>query len=262
MYVRVCVCVCGSARTSKLARGRCARVLCTSTALCCRRSEDAAAAAGPEAAPLSRACLQHILSSLCACTARRCTTGGGARTVGMRPRFPRAPRHTPPQHTSRRRRRRRPGTAVRIKPAVPLGRAVIRTIRTEPSTRALRQSLRHVYIHTYIVYFFRIVTTAISPVRKPTLFRVPFRRRLTKMRPAAELRPSYRVQMHMQMQQQQYQHHAGSEYDEQPVSRTYQYRKVRIRITFEYVFIISSFWFFVDRSIFVIRSVSKTPSVK
>lgn len=51
------------------------------------------------------------------------------------------------------------------------------------------------------------------------------------MRPAAELRPSYRVQMHMQMQQQQYQqqhqHQTGSEYDEQPVSRTYQYRKVR-----------------------------------
>lgn len=49
------------------------------------------------------------------------------------------------------------------------------------------------------------------------------------MRPAAELRPSYRVQMHMQMQQQHYQHQhqsAGSEYDEQPVSRTYQYRKV------------------------------------
>lgn len=50
------------------------------------------------------------------------------------------------------------------------------------------------------------------------------------MRPAAELRPSYRVQMHMQMQQQQqhyqHQHQSGSEYDEQPVSRTYQYRKV------------------------------------
>ncbi|XP_025199146.1 enhancer of split mbeta protein-like [Melanaphis sacchari] len=50
------------------------------------------------------------------------------------------------------------------------------------------------------------------------------------MRPAAELRPSYRVQMHMQMQQQQqqyqHQHQTGSEYDEQPVSRTYQYRKV------------------------------------
>lgn len=52
------------------------------------------------------------------------------------------------------------------------------------------------------------------------------------MRPAAELRPSYRVQMHMQMQQQQQhyqhqnQHQSGSEYDEQPVSRTYQYRKV------------------------------------
>jgi len=50
------------------------------------------------------------------------------------------------------------------------------------------------------------------------------------MRPAAELRPSYRVQMHMHMQQQQqhyqHQHQSGSEYDEQPVSRTYQYRKV------------------------------------
>jgi len=47
---RVCVCVCGSARrrTSKLARGRCARVLCTSTVS--PWSED-------EAAPLSRACL-------------------------------------------------------------------------------------------------------------------------------------------------------------------------------------------------------------
>lgn len=51
------------------------------------------------------------------------------------------------------------------------------------------------------------------------------------MRPAAELGPSYRVQMHVQMQQrqqyQQHQHQTGSEYDEQPVSRTYQYRKVR-----------------------------------
>lgn len=59
------------------------------------------------------------------------------------------------------------------------------------------------------------------------------------MRPVAELRPSYRVQMHMmqqrQQQQQQHQHHnhqqqLGSEYDEQPVSRTYQYRKVIIEI--------------------------------
>ncbi|VVC36732.1 Orange domain,Myc-type, basic helix-loop-helix (bHLH) domain [Cinara cedri] len=51
------------------------------------------------------------------------------------------------------------------------------------------------------------------------------------MRPVAELRPSYRVQMHMMQQQQQQQHqqHAAqssSDYDEQPVSRTYQYRKV------------------------------------
>lgn len=56
---------------------------------------------------------------------------------------------------------------------------------------------------------------------------------IINMRPVAELRPSYRVQMHMMQQRQQHHPHnqqqLGSEYDEQPVSRTYQYRKV-IRI--------------------------------
>jgi len=51
------------------------------------------------------------------------------------------------------------------------------------------------------------------------------------MRPvAAELRPSYQVQMQLmqQRQQQQQQPSSSSEYDE-PVSRTYQYRKVIFR---------------------------------
>lgn len=60
------------------------------------------------------------------------------------------------------------------------------------------------------------------------------------MRPVTELGPSYRVQMHMMQQQQQQQRHrqhhhqqqqqqTTAEFDEQPVSRTYQYRKVSVR---------------------------------
>jgi len=83
-------------------------------------------------------------------------------------------------------------------------------------------------------------------------------RNSSDMRPAAELGPSYRVQMHMQMQQQQYQHQhqhqTGSEYDEQPVSRTYQYRKVRTDYVYVFLFF-NFFWFFVVRSNFLIRSV-------
>lgn len=78
------------------------------------------------------------------------------------------------------------------------------------------------------------------------------------MRPAAELRPSYRVQMHMQMQQQQqqyqHQHQTGSEYDEQPVSRTYQYRKVRTDYDFFSVYILI-FWLFVVPSRFILNAI-------
>jgi len=148
--VSVCVCVCGSARrrTSKLARGRCARVLCTSTVTVV--GGRGGGGGGPRRRPSRGHAYNILLLLLCACPAR-CTTGG-ARTVGMRPRFPRAPRHTPPpppQHTSR---RRRPGTAVYIKPAVPLGHAVIRTIRTEPSTRA-RPSFVFYCLHNIIFIF-------------------------------------------------------------------------------------------------------------
>lgn len=98
-------------------------------------------------------------------------------------------------------------------------------------------------LRTVIIIIITIVDIN-SNVRNRFGFTVNARLHVHAMRP--ELAPSsYRVQMHVmqQQQQQQQRYHqqqqqqhssSGGEFDEQPVSRTYQYRKVSARRRFKY----------------------------
>lgn len=88
-------------RTSKLARGRCARVLRTSR----EREGGGGGGTQPEATPLSRRGMP-VCAGVRACPAPRAFRHPC--TVGMRPRFPRAPRHTPPPRSPRPRAGRTP----------------------------------------------------------------------------------------------------------------------------------------------------------
>lgn len=126
------MCVCGSARrrTSKLARGRCARVLCTSTVTAVGGRGGGAPLAGM---PIIYCCCCVRVPRAAQPAVRalwECDQDSHGRPVT---------------------RRRRPGAAVYIKPAVPLGHAVIRTIRTEPSTLA-RPSFVFYCLHNTVFF--------------------------------------------------------------------------------------------------------------
>jgi len=184
--VLVCVCVCGSARrrTSKLARGRCARVLCTSTALLLPAGSEDGAAAGPEAAPLSRACLRYYTYRLCRCCVCVCVCVCVSRA--------------PPLHKRRRRRCAHCGNATKIPTGAP-SHAAAAHFPPPPPTRRGRLyktgcalgSCRHSYDpyravnarslqdESSLIIFLRVSVLLLllrycARVRKRYYFRVPF----------------------------------------------------------------------------------------
>jgi len=143
------VCVCGSARrrTSKLARGRCARVLCTSTVTVVGGRGGGAPLAGM---PIIYCCCCVRVPRAAQPAVRalwECDQDSHGRPVTRR----RRRRSTLPAAA-------RPGAAVYIKPAVPLGHAVIRTIRTEPSTRA-HPSFVFYCLHNRVFLDYLVITS-------------------------------------------------------------------------------------------------------